>query len=68
VVAEALASHPDFELRPLSNDLTRLAAEGIVTKDGAERLSGSVLKDGFLRTIPGVHNCDGFFAALLIRN
>lgn len=68
VVAEALASHPDFELRPFSNDVTRLAAEGIVTKDGAERLSSSVLKDGFLRTIPGVHNCDGFFAALLIRN
>ncbi len=68
VVTETLASHPDFEVRPLSDDVTRLAAEQTVTQDGAERLNASALKDGFLRTIPGVHNCDGFFAALLMRN
>jgi 16S rRNA (cytosine967-C5)-methyltransferase len=67
VVAEALDSCPDFALHPLNDDVTRLAVEGIVTKDGADRLTASVLKDGFLRTIPGVDDCDGFFAVLLMR-
>jgi len=67
VVAEALDSCPDFALHPLNDDVTRLAVEGIVTKDGADRLNASVLKDGFLRTIPGVDDCDGFFAVLLMR-
>jgi 16S rRNA (cytosine967-C5)-methyltransferase len=68
VVAETLDSHPGFELRRLGDDVTRLAAEGILTQDGADRLNASALKDGFLRTIPGVHTCDGFFAAVLVRN
>jgi len=68
VVAETLDSHPDLALLPLRDEVTRLRAAGIVTKDAAERLNASALKDGFLRTIPGVHNCDGFFAALLMRN
>jgi 16S rRNA (cytosine967-C5)-methyltransferase len=68
VVAECLDAHPGFATRPLRDDIGALAAKGIITSDGADRLSPSALKDGFLRTIPGVHSCDGFFAALLARN
>jgi 16S rRNA (cytosine967-C5)-methyltransferase len=68
VIAECLDARPEFTLRPLDDDLRRLATEGIVSGDDADRLCATALKDGFLRTIPGVHRCDGFFAALLVRN
>jgi 16S rRNA (cytosine967-C5)-methyltransferase len=68
VVAECLDMYPGFTARPLNDDLGALAAKGIITGDGAARLGDSALNNGFLRTIPGVHNCDGFFAALLTRN
>ena len=28
---------------------------------------GSAVRDGALRTLPGVHGCDGFFAVVLER-
>jgi 16S rRNA (cytosine967-C5)-methyltransferase len=67
VVAECLRLNPDFTARPLDSGIERLAANGILTPEGATRLSASAIKGGFLRTIPGIHNCDGFFAALLTR-
>jgi 16S rRNA (cytosine967-C5)-methyltransferase len=67
VVAECLRLNPDFTARPLDSGIERLAANGILAPEGATRLSASVIKGGFLRTIPGIHNCDGFFAALLTR-
>lgn len=67
VVAECLDANPAYTTRPLNVDIGTLAAKGIITNDGADRLSASALKNGFLRTIPGVNNCDGFFAAVLTR-
>ena len=29
---------------------------------------GSMVRDGALRTLPGVHGCDGFFAVVLERD
>ena len=43
-------------------ELARLAGEGELAWRGESLVSGS-----FLRTIPGVHPCDGFFAAVLER-
>jgi 16S rRNA (cytosine967-C5)-methyltransferase len=67
VVAECLAANPQFALRPLEEEITRLSAEGIVSAEGAERLQTTAFVNGCLRTIPGVHGCDGFFAASLVR-
>jgi 16S rRNA (cytosine967-C5)-methyltransferase len=51
---------------PAAEVLDRLAAEGVLTAEGWERLR-SATEGGYLRTIPGVHPCDGFFAAVVER-
>jgi len=68
VVAESLEKIPGFTHRPLHHELEALRAKRAVTDAGALQLNTSALKDGFLRTIPGIHNCDGFFAALITRD
>ncbi|MGC2697671.1 MAG: 16S rRNA (cytosine(967)-C(5))-methyltransferase RsmB [Candidatus Angelobacter sp.] len=61
VVAACLRTNPEFTIVPMKNQLARLQlAEELVWKDIDQLLSGD-----FLRTIPGVHPCDGFFAAIL---
>jgi len=43
-----------------SKDLQRIQHQGELTADP------SSLTDGpYLRTVPGIHHCDGFFAAIL---
>ena len=44
--------------------LAGLEEQGILR--GVE--SGSMVRDGTLRTLPGVHGCDGFFAVVLERD
>jgi 16S rRNA (cytosine967-C5)-methyltransferase len=68
VVAECLAANRGFTIQPLDQIVQTLATAGILTHKGAERLRASALAGRFLQTIPGVNNCDGFFAALLMRN
>jgi len=68
VVAECLAANPGFSLHPLEGAVQSLAANSTLTPQGAAFLRTSALRSGFLRTIPGLHRCDGFFAALLMRN
>ncbi|MGC1870685.1 MAG: transcription antitermination factor NusB [Acidobacteriaceae bacterium] len=48
-------------------EFDRLEREGIVKGDSAEELRTSGFRDGCLRTLPGLHPCDGFFAALIER-
>jgi len=67
VVAECLNANPQFTSHSLADEIEKLAAAGILTHAAATRLIASAIRDGFLRTIPGIHNCDGFFAALLTR-
>jgi 16S rRNA (cytosine967-C5)-methyltransferase len=67
VVAEALGATTGFRVVPVEGILDRLGEDGIVTADGRERLRGATEGD-FLRTLPGVHPCDGFFAAVLEKN
>jgi 16S rRNA (cytosine967-C5)-methyltransferase len=61
VVAACLASNPDFRAIPARNELLRLRNAGELVWDNVETL----VQGNFLRTIPGVHPCDGFFAAIL---
>ena len=61
VIREVLAAHPDFRLVDCRVELERLKAAGeFCWPDPSSLVSGSCL-----RTIPGVHPCDGFFAAIL---
>jgi 16S rRNA (cytosine967-C5)-methyltransferase len=46
----------------------RLSVEGAIHRDGLLRLTDGAIQDGVLRTLPGIVLCDGFFAALLIRD
>ncbi len=61
VVEKALTAEPSFHVLDGRIELERLRAEGqLVWKDSDSLVSGQ-----FVRTIPGVHACDGFFVAIL---
>ncbi len=61
VVDACLQSAPGFRLIPIKEELSRLQKSGdLVWPDADSLVSGN-----FLRTIPGIHPCDGFFAAIL---
>jgi 16S rRNA (cytosine967-C5)-methyltransferase len=61
VVEKALASEPSFHVLDGRIELERLRAEGeLAWKD-----IDSLVRGLFVRTIPGVHACDGFFVAVL---
>lgn len=63
-VIAACLPNSDFKVIPIQSELQRLQESGeLVWKDIEELISGD-----FLRTIPGVHSCDGFFAAILKKN
>jgi 16S rRNA (cytosine967-C5)-methyltransferase len=63
VVEKALAANPEFRLIDCRIELHRLREdhELVIDNDNVE----SLLSGPYLRTIPGVHPTDGFFAAIL---
>jgi len=61
VIEEAMASESSFKPVDCGDELRRLAADGELIWGDVE----SLLSGPYLRTIPGVHPCDGFFAAVL---
>jgi 16S rRNA (cytosine967-C5)-methyltransferase len=64
VVEEVLRNKPGFRLlnaRPL---LDELKSEGTLAWSEVD----SLIDGEFLRTLPGVHPCDGFFAAVIEKN
>ena len=61
VVAEVLAGRSDLSLLDCRDELQRLKDEGELVWDDLD----SLLRGKFLRTLPGVHPCDGFFAAVI---
>ncbi len=64
VVEQVLSAEPGFRLVECKSELERLKDEGeFIWHDSASLLDGP-----YLRTIPGVHPCDGFFAAVLTRS
>jgi 16S rRNA (cytosine967-C5)-methyltransferase len=44
-----------------------LADAGVLKAEVAANLTGSAVREGALRTLPGTHTCDGFFAVVLER-
>lgn len=67
VVHECLDLQDDFELVRLEGEVDRLEREKILLPGSAAKLRETALVNGCLRTLPGVHECDGFFAALFTR-
>ncbi len=63
VIEKAMASESSFKRVDCGDELRRLAADGELIWGDVEFL----LRGPYLRTIPGVHPCDGFFAAVLER-
>jgi len=63
VVEEVLQDAKDYRLLECREELERLRSDGeLVWSDVDSLLSGR-----FLRTLPGLHPCDGFFAAVIER-
>jgi 16S rRNA (cytosine967-C5)-methyltransferase len=67
VVEGVLHDHPGVRVVPVDSILDRLVQPGIVTAEGRARL-GSAVSGPWLRTLPGIHPCDGFFAAVIHRD
>lgn len=63
VVEEVLARRSDARLMDCREPLMRLQAARLLAWTDIE----SILRGPYLRTLPGVHPCDGFFAAILER-
>ncbi len=61
VVTEMMAGRNDLCLLDCRNELHQLQAEGELAWDDLDSLA----RGTFLRTLPGVHPCDGFFAAII---
>lgn len=64
VISKFLAEHPGFRLTPTQTRWQQLLEEGAIRSDAF----GIPVKGNFLRTVPGIHRCDGFFAAILERD
>lgn len=64
VVEIVLKENPDFTIVPMRRELSRLKDSGILLWPDIDGL----VSGNFFRTLPGVHPCDGFFAAVLTRN
>jgi len=61
VIAQALAGNSSFRVLDCASELERLHAAGELTWNDLTSLT----RGPFLRTIPGIHPCEGFFAAVL---
>lgn len=66
VIERVINKVDGFTLQPVRPVLDQLTQRGVVTAAGRVLLESAV-KGLFLHTIPGVHPCDGFFAAILAR-
>jgi 16S rRNA (cytosine967-C5)-methyltransferase len=64
VVDEALKDDPTLSLLDCGTELDRLRSTGVLTTPDP----ASLTRGPYLRTIPGIHPCDGFFAAILERS
>ena len=61
VVENALSVESSFRIFDCRVELEQLRAEGELVWSDLE----SLISGRFVRTIPGVHPCDGFFVAML---
>jgi len=67
VLQDVLASAPVQQL-PVQPFVEQLASSRLLTPESANALLKTAVRENALRTLPGVHKCDGFYTALLQRN
>lgn len=67
VIRACLEGQGDFEIISMEKEIDRLRDEGVLSHESAAQLRQTALTNGCLRTLPGVHKCDGFFARLLVK-
>jgi 16S rRNA (cytosine967-C5)-methyltransferase len=67
VVDSFLKSQTAAEVVPIAGVLAELSNQGRLTEDGAKLLQSSAVHGKYLRTLPGIHPCEGFFVAVLRR-
>ncbi len=67
-VVEAVAAAAGLRRVPIEPFIENLATTGILTPETSATLVPSAAREGALRTLPGIHPCDGFFAVVLERN
>ena len=65
VVSEALAAQKNCQLLSLKEAMRALETQGVLHAGSADRIRWAA--DDFLRILPGVDPCDGFFLALIAR-
>jgi 16S rRNA (cytosine967-C5)-methyltransferase len=63
VVSNVLQRNPELRLIPMRDEQLNLKAQGALIWNNIDQLASG----NFLRTIPGIHPCDGFFAAIFER-
>jgi 16S rRNA (cytosine967-C5)-methyltransferase len=64
VVEKAIVADSSFHVRDCRQELEHLRSSGELVWNDLDSLTSGL----YLRTIPGVHPCDGFFAAILQRS
>ena len=64
-VVDVVCAEAGLRRLPVGPMLSGLADAGIVRQDLSDVLLRSGVEIGALRTLPGVHGCDGFFAVVL---
>jgi 16S rRNA (cytosine967-C5)-methyltransferase len=65
VIAHLMAENKHVEIIPVNERIRELQTAGSVHEQGAAHLLQYAMRGDFLRTLPGISPCDGFFAALL---
>jgi 16S rRNA (cytosine967-C5)-methyltransferase len=63
LVVEAVLAGSEFRRVPVDGLVRSLLDSGVITGE-----LGSVVRDGALRTLPGLHGCDGFYAVVVERS
>ncbi|MGA1981947.1 MAG: transcription antitermination factor NusB [Acidobacteriaceae bacterium] len=67
-LVQAVAAATGLHRLPIEPLLANLVGAGILAQNVATTLAASAIKADALRTLPGVHPCDGFYVAVLQRN
>jgi 16S rRNA (cytosine967-C5)-methyltransferase len=67
-IIASILSDPSLRPVPVDSLLETLASVNILSAESTAALIPSATPSGTLRTLPGVHPCDGFFAVVLERN
>jgi 16S rRNA (cytosine967-C5)-methyltransferase len=67
-VVDAVATEVGLKRIPVEPLISDMKNSGVLRQEAGAMLLGSAVHGDSLRTLPGTHPCDGFFAAVLERN